>query len=363
MPDSQVIEARRTTTLGRRPTRPGRFPVLPLSVSGSDLGAIAMWMSGVLVSFTVVALSVRTLQTNLSVFDMMTVRSAVGSVIMLAILAASPALRRDLSLKHIKLHLLRSSLHFASQIGWAISVTLLPLATVFALEFTMPAWVAIFAVFLLGEKMTPVRVMSIALCFAGVLVIVHPGLDSFRPAVLIILATALVFALVGITTKKLTATESTFTILFWMNLMQLPMNFAGSDPGFVFRIDAWMIVPLLGVALGGLTTHLCLTNALRHGEAMIVVPLDFLRVPFIALVGAVLYGEPIDALTLGGAGLIIAGVAWNLRDGRARVRPGSPVDSAREAATRGTRPNVIACKVTGTGRMQLAADPDYERED
>ena len=130
---------------------------------------------------------------------------------------------------------------------------------------------------------------------------------------LIILGTAVAFALVGICTKNLVSTESTFAILFWMNLMQLPMNFSGSNPHVISRLDPSMIAPLLGVAIGGLTTHFCLTNAFRHGDATIVVPLDFLRLPAIAAVGWLLYAERIDALVFLGAGLIIGGVIWNLR--------------------------------------------------
>jgi drug/metabolite transporter (DMT)-like permease len=190
---------------------------------------------------------------------------------------------------------------------------LLPLATVFALEFTMPAWVALFAVLTLGERMSMARVGALAVCFVGVLVIVRPGLGGFQPAALIALGTAFAFALVAICTKKLVTTESTFAILFWMNLMQLPMNFAGSDPLFVTRLEWWMAPPLLGIGIAGLTTHFCLTNAFRHGDASVVIPLDFLRVPFIAMIGALLYAEPLDGLVFAGGGLILAGIVWNLR--------------------------------------------------
>jgi drug/metabolite transporter (DMT)-like permease len=286
-------------------------------VGRSDIAWLALWMTGTLLSFTMVAVSVRALAGTLSAFEMMSVRSAFGLAVMLAFLAARPGLRRDLSVRRLRLHAVRNTLHFASQIGWAVSVTLLPLATVFALEFTMPAWVAVFAVLALGERMTVSRVGALVVCFIGVLVIVRPGLGGFQPAALIALGTALAFALVAIATKKLIATESTFAILFWMNLMQLPMNFAGSDPLFVLRLDWWMVLPLLGVGVGGLITHFCLTNAFRHGDASVVIPLDFLRVPFIAVVGALFYAEPLDALVFAGAGLILAGIVWNLR-GEAR---------------------------------------------
>jgi drug/metabolite transporter (DMT)-like permease len=283
------------------------------SVRRSDIAWLAIWMVGTLLSFTMVAVSVRALAGALSAFEMMAVRSAFGLAVMLAILAARPALRGELSVRPLGLHALRNTLHFASQLGWIVSVTLLPLATVFALEFTMPAWVGLFAVLALGERMTASRVGALAVCFVGVLVIVRPGLGSFQPAALIALATALAFALVAICTKKLVSTESTFAILFWMNLIQLPLNVAGSDPLFLLKLDWWMALPLLGVGIGGLSTHFCLTNAFRHGDASVVIPLDFLRVPFIAVVGALFYAEPLDALVFAGAGLILAGIVWNLR--------------------------------------------------
>jgi len=301
-----------TTTLERTALATAASPSIS-TICRTDIAWLALWMSGTLLSFTTVALSVRALAGVLSAFEMNGVRSAFGVAVMLALLAARPSLRYDLSLRRLRLHALRNTLHFASQIGWTVSVALLPLATVFALEFTMPAWVALFAVLALRERMTARRVGSLVVCFLGVLIIVRPGLGSFQPAALVALLTALAFGLVAICTKKLVATESTFAILFWMTLMQLPMNFAGSDPVFVTRLEWWMATPLLGISIAGLTTHFCLTNAFRHGDASVVIPLDFLRVPFIAAVGALVYAEPLDGLVFAGSGLIFAGIVSNLR--------------------------------------------------
>jgi uncharacterized membrane protein len=101
--------------------------------------------------------------------------------------------------------------------------------------------------------------------------------------------------------------------MFWMNLMQFPLNLAGSDPTFIFRLDASMILPLTGVAVAGLSIHYCLTNAFRCGDAMIVIPMDFLRVPLIAVIGWIFYGERADAFVFAGAAMIIVGVLWNIR--------------------------------------------------
>jgi drug/metabolite transporter (DMT)-like permease len=197
-------------------------------------------------------------------------------------------------------------------VAWAKGITLLPFATVFALEFTTPIWVALFAVLLLGERMTGSRAGSIVLGFAGVLAIVRPGFESFQPAAFLVLGSAIGFATTSIVTKKLITTETTFTILFWMNLIQFPLNLAGSDLTFLARLEWIHTLPVLGIVTSGLASHFCLTNAFRAGDAIIVMPLDFLRIPLIAFVGWTFYGESLDAIVFFGAGLIIAGIVWNL---------------------------------------------------
>jgi len=132
-----------------------------------------------------------------------------------------------------------------------------------------------------------------------------------QPAALLMLGVAAAFAVSVIATKALTATQSTFAILFWMNLIQLPLNWLGSGPAFWTRVGPEHALPLAGICLGGLLAHVCLTNAYRHGDAVVVVPLDFLRIPLIALIGWWLYGEPLDPFVLLGSLSIIAGILWS----------------------------------------------------
>ncbi|HXW26848.1 MAG TPA: DMT family transporter [Xanthobacteraceae bacterium] len=271
-------------------------------------------MSGVLLSFTAMALSIRALGKTLGVFEILSIRNATGVIILSGLAIVRPQLRLHLTRRHIGLQATRNVLSFAGQFAWALGITLLPFATVFALEFTTPAWVALFAVLLLGERMTASRIGVVVLGLAGILLITRPGLEGFRPASLLVLGAAVAFGASAIATKKLTASETTFAILFWMNAMQLPLNLIGSDPLFVRKLDSGQLLPVLGIALSGLLSHLCLTNAFRHGDATVVYPLDFLRLPLIALIGWSFYGEPLDPMVFAGAGLIIAGVLWNLHD-------------------------------------------------
>jgi drug/metabolite transporter (DMT)-like permease len=289
-------------------------------VTPAQLVPVVLWMTGTLLSFSAMAVAIRELSRALGILEILALRSAIGIAILLAIGLARPALLRAVHARHIWLHLMRNGVHFAAQVAWATSLTLLPLATVFALEFTMPAWTALLAALFLHERLTQSRIGAVVLGFIGVLVIIRPGLQSFQPAALLTLAAAFGYGITLTTTKRLTATETTFGIIFWMNLMQLPMNLAGSDPLLVLKLGTAQIVPVIGLGIAGLTSHYCLSNAFRAGEATLVVPLDFLRIPLIALVGWSLYGEPLDIFVFAGAGLIISGVLWNLRAETRRPR-------------------------------------------
>jgi drug/metabolite transporter (DMT)-like permease len=213
----------------------------------------------------------------------------------------------------MKLNFLRNTIHYASQFAWALSITMLPLAMVFSLEFTMPGWTALLAVWLLHEKLTPSRIGVVVFGLIGVLVILRPGLASINPAAFLVLAAAFGYAITMITTKKLTMTETTFGIIFWMAVIQFPLSLLGSDPAVFFHLEARHILPAIGVGIAGLTSHYCLSNAFRAGDATLVVPLDFMRIPLIAVVGWAFYGERLDVFVLLGALIIIGGVLWNLR--------------------------------------------------
>jgi drug/metabolite transporter (DMT)-like permease len=281
-------------------------------------------MTGALLSFSVMAVSVRALGGVLSVMEILSVRAGLGLVILLIVVAARPQMRHEVHIQRIGLHAVRNGTHFAAQFLWAHSLLLLPLATVFALEFTMPAWTTLLAVLFLGEKLTPSRIGAVVLGFIGVVVILRPGLGMFNPAALLVLLAALGYALNITTTKMLTSNQSTFTIVFWMNIMQFPVAMLGSDPLFFMRLGLHDVLPVLGIGIAGTAAHFFLSNAFRSGDAIVVVPMDFLRIPLIAVVGWWLYGEPLDAFVFIGAGIIVAGVLWNLRAETQRGNPAIP---------------------------------------
>ena len=287
----------------------------------NKLARVVLWMVGALLSFSLMAVSIRELSRgDMSIFEILAIRSGVALLVLLILLVLRPELRALTRPHRMGLHMLRNTVHYASQFAWALSLTMLPLAMVFALEFTMPAWTALLAIWLLSEKMTPSRIGVVVFGLVGVLVILRPGIADFNPAVLLVLGAAFGYAITMITTKKLTATETTFGIIFWMAVVQFPLSLIGSDPSKFIHMQTSHILPAIGVGVAGLTSHYCLSNAFRAGDATLVVPLDFMRIPLIAVVGWAFYGESLDIFVLIGALIIIAGVLWNLRAEHARAQ-------------------------------------------
>jgi drug/metabolite transporter (DMT)-like permease len=283
-------------------------------VASNHLGGVIFWMTGALISFSATALAIRAVATTLNIFEILAIRTIIGLAIMLGLAALRPERLHDLGTRRMGLHIIRNTFHFAGQFLWTLSVTLLPLATVFALEFTMPVWVALLAVPILGERMTVSRVGSIALGFLGVLIILRPGLESFRLAALLVLVGAFIFSISLIATKKmLTAGITTYAIVFWMMVMQLPMALVGVDPLFFLKLAPDKILPVILIGITGITAQYCVANAFHAGDATLVISLDFLRIPAIALIGWLFYTEALDAFVFIGAAVIVVGVVWNLR--------------------------------------------------
>ena len=284
------------------------------------LARVVLWMIGALLSFSIMAVSIRELsRAGLSIFEILAIRSGVALLVLLSLLAVRPEMRLHAVPRRMGLHLFRNTIHYASQFSWALSLTMLPLATVFSLEFTMPAWTALLAVWFLHERMNASRLGVVVLGLIGVLVILRPGIAGFNPAAILVLLAAFGYAITMITTKKLTITETTFAIIFWMAVIQFPLSLIGSDPAAFLNIDTRHILPAIGVGTAGLTSHYCLSNAFRSGDATLVVPLDFMRIPLIAVVGWAFYGERLDLFVLLGALIIVSGVLWNLRSEVART--------------------------------------------
>jgi len=271
----------------------------------------AIWMGGALVSFMAMAVAGRELAGQLSTFQILFFRSLVGVVVIgaLAWRAGLEAIRPH----SIGVHLVRNTAHFVGQAGWFYGIAFIPLAEVFAIEFTTPVWTAVLAIFLLGEKLTRPRVAAIGLGFLGILIILRPGLEIISPAAFAVLIGALGYATSHTLTKRLTRDNGPLAILFYMTVIQLPMGLVPSlaDWAWPVGLQGWFWVCIVGVT--AMTAHFSMVKAFGQADATVVVPMDFMRLPLIALVGFMVYAEAVDIWLLLGAGLILMGNLINLR--------------------------------------------------
>jgi drug/metabolite transporter (DMT)-like permease len=268
-----------------------------------------LWMSGAVLSFCAMAIAARQLLAHMGVFEILFFRTSVALLIVLAVVF--PMGFSILKTAKFGLHLWRNVFHMGGQASWVFALGALPLATVFAIEFTSPIFTAVLAVLMLGERMNRGRVVMLVLGFAGVLVILRPGVEAVQLAALVMLFGSFCFAVQMIGTKRLSGTDAPLTVLFWMSVIQTPFCLVAALPGWV--APEWRNLPWICVmGAGSFTAHYCLTQSMRHADASVVVPVDFVRLPLIAVVGALFYAEPFDPMVLLGAAIIFAGIWYSV---------------------------------------------------
>jgi drug/metabolite transporter (DMT)-like permease len=262
---------------------------------------------------------------ELSVFQVMELRSLIGLLLLWPLVRAAgglPALRT----RRLRDHAVRNTVHYGAQYAWFAALTLIPLAQVVAIEFTMPIWIILLAALFLGERVTPWKLLAVALGLLGVGLIVRPSSAGLSPGQLVALAAAVGFAVSVTMVKSLTRTDAAVAISFWMLVLQ---SLLGLLPAlWLWRWPSaatwgWVLV----VAFCGTYSHYCMARAMQHAEATVVMPMDYLRVPLTALAGWLLYAERLDALTVLGTLLILGGNLLNLR--RSAAAPASAAGTAR----------------------------------
>lgn len=242
-------------------------------------------------------------------------RSLVGLIVMSAVVLVRGA--RRIKTRQFKKHVARNLTHFLGQYGWIYGIAFIPLAEVFALEFTVPVWAAIAAAVLLKERITGPRIVTIVLGLVGVMVILRPTMEVIHPAALVVLASAMAFGFSHTLTRSIVCEDSAFSVIFYMCLIQLPIALVLSLHNWVMP-QGLMWFWLLIIGLAAMSAHYTLSQALSLADTMVVIPMDFLRLPFIMLVGWYFYNEGLDGFVLLGAAIMLLGNYTNVKQERAR---------------------------------------------
>ena len=271
-----------------------------------QLTKAVFYMTGAIASFVAMAVAGRAVSFQLDTFEIMLFRSFIGFLLVLGFILVRGE-GKNISRRHMGIHVVRNLFHFSGQNLWFFALTVIPLAQVFALEFTTPLWILILSPLILGERLSRKKISVGLIGFGGALLVAQPAMSGLSLGVISAALAAVGFAGSIVLTKKLTQSETILTVLFYMTLFQLGFGIicAGYDGDIALPSTQnlpWVIL----IACAGLAAHFSLTAALSLAPATLIAPIDFIRLPAIVVIGFVFYSEPVDALVILGAGIIFA---------------------------------------------------------
>jgi drug/metabolite transporter (DMT)-like permease len=297
---------------------PGRLLAAFRAAPGALRGIVYMLVTSVGLAFMQAAVRVLTLE--LHPFEITFFRIAFGLV------AFAPLLARDglrpLRTRRLGLHVVRTLLFVAATLCYYSAIRLAPLAKVTALDFSGPLFATVLAVAFLGERIRVRRLAALAVGFAGTLAVVRPGAVELDLGTALAVAAAVIWGAAIITIKVASRTESSATITLYATLLGAPFALAAAVP-YWQTPTAGQLALLFVVGILGTAANWCYAQAFREAELTVVLPFDFLRLIWAALIGYFVFAEVPHPWTWVGAVLIFSAVVYiGYREGRAREEAG-----------------------------------------
>jgi len=206
-------------------------------------------------------------------------------------------------------HFWRGSVGFVAMELWFHAITLLPLTLATAISFITPILSTIIAIVFLGEKAGIRRWAAIFAGFVGMLVILRPDVSGMNPDALFVLFSSMCMAVAGTVVKSLTRTESPETIVFYMALIMTIWSIA---PATLYwqPPNSWHLWLAFWIAVFSTGAHLMLARAYMRADVVMLMPFDFTRLIFTALLAYVFFGEVMDAQTIMGSLIIVASTVY-----------------------------------------------------
>ena len=300
----------------------------PISASAATLSAPAqgaLWMACAAVCFSGMIVLIRLATELLHPFQVAFFRNAFGLAFMLPwILHAGIG---ALHTRRIGTYAWRAAVGLVAMLCWFMGLSLMPMAEAVSLSFTSPLFATMGAALFLGEIVRARRWSATAVGFLGVLVIVRPGLETVTPAAMLVLLSALAGAISALLIKSLSRTESSRAMVAYMTLFLTPLSLVPAL--FVWQTPSLAVIGFM-VLVGGLATvaHLCFSHAMHLADASAVIPLDYLRLPLVALIGWLLFDEGMDGWSWLGAAIIIGATLYIARREAVVARERRPHDPA-----------------------------------
>lgn len=236
-----------------------------------------------------------------------------------------------LKTKRPVLYLFRGTIGALALLSFIYAISYAPLAEVTATTFAAPLFATAGSALFLRETVRLRRWSAVIIGFLGVLIIVQPGTGSMDTGTMAAIAAACFFAASALMVKALTGTDPVKRIVFWTTLM---MTIGSAPAAALYWVPMTWEFWALGIVLGafGVVGQTSLAKAFEAADASVVMPLDYVRLPFAALVGWVAFSEPVEAMTWLGAAVIVGSALYITRRESQLNKPPTPVaDPTRPA--------------------------------
>ncbi|MSU88805.1 EamA family transporter [Rhodobacteraceae bacterium 2CG4] len=277
------------------------------------LGVILMLLVAVLNAID--AVIVRSVSPDVHPFVIGFTRALFGLLVFLPWILMRPGVLRS---GYRWMHVVRAALKLGSLVAFFAAFALAPLADVTAIAFTAPIFVTIGAWAFLSERPQAARVLAVIAGFAGVVIILRPGQhDGIPPGLLFALLGALLLSIIQLILKPMSARDRTETLVAWNLIVTVPIAAVPAALVWVTpTAEQWLFLAAQGV-IGALNMGL-VTRALSLADASLIVPFDFLRLPVVAALAYLFFGELVPLQTYVGGAVIFAASLMMARTARTR---------------------------------------------
>ena len=265
---------------------------------------ILLALSATLIFSTQDAISKFLVQSDVSPFQMTMMRFWATAVFALTLAWWQGGLRTAFKSKHVGLQIARGGLLVADIWMYVLALSTVPLAAVQSITLVYPLLVTLFAIPLLGEKVGVFRVVAVAVGFCGALVIVRPGGVPLDIGVAFAAGSGAAYALYIVITRKVSADDSPTTSMVYNGVVGLVISSAVG----VFHwhwLDLTTFLLIGDIMITGVVAHGMMVLALSVAPASVLQPFNYTSLPWALLISALIFHEPLDAISLIGAAIIV----------------------------------------------------------
>jgi len=270
-----------------------------------------LWMLLGTFAFAVMIVLVRKASQTFTAFEITFWRALFGLIFM------SPWIMRarlaGLRTSRPGLHLWRNTLHVIGIMMWYYAIAHINLSEGMALQFTVPLFTIALAMLILKERVDAARWIATFVGFSGVVIILRPGAVEISLVSVIVIVSAMFYAASNVTTKILAGIDSPNVIVLYMNLIHIPLALIG------VALTGWTVPGLVDlgwlIAVAGFATlaHYCLAHALHEADASLVMPYDFLKLPWVTFLAFLAFDEKPSVWGWIGGLVIFASVTYIVR--------------------------------------------------